>query len=396
MSLITHFLEPPVFQGDEAKTRLAGLINVITKGFAAFAVLVLVGNAAGGKSPVFTVMINLLAIVAVLPVNKWLHRGHLVFAQVWLLSVMFVCVTAAVATIGTIRAPIAAIYPAGVVIAGLLFDRKGILYATALCSLAFFGLITAENAGLLPKPAFRVGITQWVTYTALCGFTGALVYAMNQITRDALVRAERELVQRKNAEAALSVANQQLSRRIGEVEKLQAELSEQALRDELTGLYNRRYLKDVMDRELVRSDRDQRSLSFVLLDVDHFKVVNDTWGHPAGDQILVQLAQLLTTHARASDIVCRYGGEEFLLLMPGTGIEFAYNRAEEIRQKAALLLGQKEALPIGVTLSIGIAAYPDHGRDWEELVQKADGAMYRSKRNGRNRVTIWQSDAQSN
>jgi diguanylate cyclase (GGDEF)-like protein len=232
-------------------------------------------------------------------------------------------------------------------------------------------------------------LPQWFTYTALCGFTGSLIYSLNRVTKDALARAEKELKQRKLTQEALNNANQKLSQQLVEVGKLQLELREQALRDGLTGLHNRRYLNDVLDREIVRTDRDQTSLSFVMLDIDHFKKVNDTYGHQVGDQFLVQLAKLLTAHARGSDIVCRYGGEEFLLLLPGAGVDFARIRAEEIRQKSEVLVGHLEASLVKVTLSIGIAAYPDHGKDWTEVVRRADDALYKSKHAGRNRVTVW-------
>lgn len=374
----------PSIEGDVGNARLAQTLHVVAMAFAAFAFVVFLGNILGGLKFNLTVFsINAIAFVSMLPVKYWLRRGYLGFVQSWLLGVMFICITVVVAYIGTVRAPITGIYLAGVVIAGLLFERKGIYYATALCSLAVGGLIMAENAGLLPQPDYAVGITQWVTYTALFGFTGSLIYALNQLTREALSRAELELVQRKRTEAALNAANQKLNQRVQEVESLQKELHEQALRDGLTGLYNRRYMADALDREMVRVRRENSSMCFVMVDVDYFKRVNDEYGHQAGDAVLQRLAQLLTGHARGSDIVCRYGGEEFLLLFPGINLDYAAKRAEEIRQKAA------EVGDPRVTLSIGIASYPEHGKDWEEVVSKADKALYQSKEAGRNRVTVW-------
>jgi diguanylate cyclase (GGDEF)-like protein len=392
MNAISRWLRSPVFDGDDDKTRRADLINKIAIGFLAFAIAVFVGNLIGGKTPFIAIVINVIAFCLLLPVLGWSRSGRLSLAQGWLLVVAFVCVTGAIASLGTIRVPVTSLYLAGVIVSGLLFDRPGIIYATAACSISVFGLIWAENAGLLPLPNRSVGFPQWVTYTALCGFTGTLVYSLNRVTKVALARAETELGQRKLIEEALNVANQKLSQRVEEVEYLQQELREQALRDSLTGLYNRRYLNDALDRELVRAKRDRSPLSLLMIDVDHFKKVNDTHGHHVGDKILAQLATLLTTHARGSDIVCRYGGEEFLVLMPGTGEDFARSRAEEIRQKSELLIGQMEERVVHVTLSIGIAVYPAHGENWEEVVRKADNALYQSKHEGRNRVTVWDGE----
>lgn len=389
MKAVPRWLKSPTFDGDDDNSRRADLIHKITIGFLAFALAVFIGNLIGGKTPVSVIVVNIVAFSLLLPVLVWLRDGRFVLAQAWLLVVAFGCVTAGIASLGSIRAPVTSLYLSGVIVAGLLFDRRGVVYATTACSASVLGLILAENAGLLPLPDHRVGLPQWVTYTALCGFTGSLIYSLNRVTKDALSRAETELGQRKVTEQALNVANQKLSQRVQEVEYLQQELRELALRDSLTGLYNRRYLDDALDRELVRAKRDLSSLSFLMIDVDHFKKVNDTHGHHIGDQVLVQLADLLTRHARGSDIVCRFGGEEFLLLLPGTDADFARSRAEEIRQKAEVLIGQLEGKVVQVTLSIGIAVYPDHGQDRGDVITKADNALYQSKHEGRNRVTVW-------
>jgi len=133
-------------------------------------------------------------------------------------------------------------------------------------------------------------------------------------------------------------------------------------------------------------------LSMVMVDIDQFKFVNDGSGHQAGDEVLVQVASLLKKHARGSDIACRYGGEEFLLVFPGTSLEFARKRAEEIQQNCAALSIQHEGKNIAVMLSFGVAAYPDHGQQWEQIIVKADKALYQSKCNGRNQVTVFRDE----
>jgi len=169
-----------------------------------------------------------------------------------------------------------------------------------------------------------------------------------------------------------------------EVLKLQEQLREQALHDPLTGLYNRRYLDESMGREMIRAERYGRPIGIVMCDIDHFKVVNDTYGHLVGDEILRIFAELLKKNSRGSDIVCRFGGEEFLLLLPDMPPDIAYQRAEKLRISLAALPIGKEA--IRVTASFGVAAFPENGKTQDALIHAADVAMYQAKEAGRNRV----------
>jgi diguanylate cyclase (GGDEF)-like protein/PAS domain S-box-containing protein len=198
----------------------------------------------------------------------------------------------------------------------------------------------------------------------------------------------RDISQRKQAELALKTANEQLQLRIDEVEKLQAELVEQALHDPLTGLYNRRYLKNALNVELSRANREKKPISIVAMDIDFFKKVNDTYGHNVGDLFLVMVGNLIKQHIRGTDFVCRYGGEEFLLIMPGADALAAQKRAEEIRQKTEEARIEHDGKQLSVTLSLGFATYPEHGSA-DEIITLADKALYHSKHTGRNRVTAW-------
>jgi len=200
---------------------------------------------------------------------------------------------------------------------------------------------------------------------------------------------QQDIAERKQVESSLKKANEQLQSQVAEIEKLQADLREQALHDPLTGLYNRRYLSEAIEREIARARREENPLSVIVMDLDHFKDVNDTLGHQIGDQYLIAFAALLRSRIRKSDIACRYGGEEFLLVLPGTSLEDGVKRAEEIRREYANITLPGRSMQKQVTISMGVATYPLHGEGSEEIVIKADKALYKSKENGRNRVTVW-------
>ena len=201
---------------------------------------------------------------------------------------------------------------------------------------------------------------------------------------------ELDITERKRSEEIIQEANRQLSEQLDEIQKLQTELHEQILRDPLTNLYNRRYLDEALQQEARRSDRAQTPFSLIVLDIDRFKQTNDTYGHPIGDLFLVRIGNLLKQHSRGMDTACRFGGEEFLLMMPGASAEDAYHRAEEIRLKCAEIHLSHEGHDLMVTISLGIATYPVHAQSAEKILVLADKAMYRSKQNGRNRTTVWE------
>lgn len=167
-------------------------------------------------------------------------------------------------------------------------------------------------------------------------------------------------------------------------------LAEQATKDPLTGLSNRRQLMSDLSLEMKRAKRYGTPLALILLDVDHFKKYNDTHGHPAGDEVLRQVARLLTMNVRAFDKVARYGGEEFVVILPQTDLQGAAAAAEKLRRaiEEHPFLGE-ETQPGGkVTVSLGVAGFPEHAGSVDELLEQADQAMYRAKAAGRNRVTV--------
>jgi diguanylate cyclase (GGDEF)-like protein/PAS domain S-box-containing protein len=172
------------------------------------------------------------------------------------------------------------------------------------------------------------------------------------------------------------------------VHVLQEELRVQAERDGLTGLYNRRFLEESFRRELLLAERTEHPVSVIMGDLDHFKTVNDRDGHLAGDEVLRVFGALMQYNARASDIICRYGGEEFLLVLPGMTEEGATRRAEQLRRAMAATPVRYGASQITVTASFGVATFPSHGRTTDELIAAADSALYSAKTDGRNRVRI--------
>ena len=169
--------------------------------------------------------------------------------------------------------------------------------------------------------------------------------------------------------------------------QLREALREQTIRDPLTGLFNRRYMEETLKREISRVTRQLHPLGIIMLDIDHFKRFNDTFGHATGDELLRELGKFLQTHVRSEDVACRYGGEEFILIMPDASLEVAEHRAELLRQAVMNLLVQDNGQShTGITLSLGVAMYPQHGRTIEAVVRAADAALYRAKQAGRNQV----------
>jgi diguanylate cyclase (GGDEF)-like protein/PAS domain S-box-containing protein len=171
--------------------------------------------------------------------------------------------------------------------------------------------------------------------------------------------------------------------------RLREALRTQSVRDSLTGLYNRRYLEETLEREVRRAARAAQSLGFLMIDLDHFKSFNDTYGHDAGDTVLRETALFLAKGIRAEDFVCRFGGEEFVVILPTADLESSRARGERLRLKMRELTIMYHGKSLGmVTISVGVAAFPEHGRSPKELMAAADAALYQAKRGGRDRVVV--------
>jgi diguanylate cyclase (GGDEF)-like protein len=170
---------------------------------------------------------------------------------------------------------------------------------------------------------------------------------------------------------------------------LRTKLENQSIRDPLTDLFNRHFMQISLERELSRANRRNQTLAIFMLDVDHFKRFNDQHGHAAGDAALKAIAEIFQSNIRAEDIACRYGGEEFTIILPDLNGTTAEERAESIRRAVAGLhvrFGREVAS--NFSISIGVAVYPQDGENADLLLQKADQALYHAKREGRNQVVL--------
>jgi diguanylate cyclase (GGDEF)-like protein/PAS domain S-box-containing protein len=203
------------------------------------------------------------------------------------------------------------------------------------------------------------------------------------------IAIKQDITQRRQAEEALIKAHQRLKIQFAEINALKEKLREQAIRDPLTGLFNRRYLQETLKRELSRARRDQVPVSIVMMDIDYFKQVNDSYGHAAGDSMLQDLGEMLRALTREGDVACRFGGEEFIAVMPGAPLSVGVERAELIRREFEFLKVKVADFKLHPTLSLGVAAFPEHASTVDELLAAADRALYLSKQNGRNQVQIY-------
>ncbi len=205
----------------------------------------------------------------------------------------------------------------------------------------------------------------------------------------------RDITVQEEADLQLMAANQQLKTQLSEIEELQEKLREEAIRDHLTGLYNRRYLHEVLSHALPLAERENSKISFALLDIDYFKQVNDNYGHAIGDEVLISLSNFLMRNVRKEDTLCRFGGEEFFVVFLGTSQLDASRRTEEWRKKFGESSPVSTDLDIKVTFSAGIASFPEDGEGMDMLFKVADHRLYLAKEAGRNRVYDWRNNLKS-
>ncbi len=202
------------------------------------------------------------------------------------------------------------------------------------------------------------------------------------------IAIKQDVTARKEAEEKLQETHEELTIRLREIEELHQKLREEAIRDPLTRLFNRRYLRETLAREMSRAKREEIDLAVLAIDIDHFKPLNDTMGHAAGDAVLVALAELLQSSIRESDIACRMGGDELLVVMPRMSLDMAQERAHEWRAefiRRQQSLGNADRAPV-CTLSIGVTNIRKDDPSIDALLERSDRALYQAKRQGRDRV----------
>jgi diguanylate cyclase (GGDEF)-like protein/PAS domain S-box-containing protein len=208
------------------------------------------------------------------------------------------------------------------------------------------------------------------------------------------IAIKQDVTERRRIQDELARAHEELEARLTEIERLNGQLREQAVRDPLTGLHNRRYLEEAMKRDISRAGRSRESFVVAVIDVDHFKLVNDAHGHAAGDRVLLQLADVLLAHVRSSDLLCRVGGEEFVVVMPRAELPGALKRAEEWRKAfGARAVEGRDRAAVRCTISIGVALYRGPVESFATCLRRADEALYAAKRAGRDRVAFAEGDA---
>ncbi len=236
------------------------------------------------------------------------------------------------------------------------------LITIILAALQWLGLM------LVPLLSPATASINWPSFLAFVFFTSVLSILTNVI-------GQRDL--------------EQIDRQTRLLERSGAQMREQSIRDHLTHLFNRRYLEETLEREVQRAARKNATLGLIMLDLDNFKEINDSLGHAAGDVLLQELGKLLQEQVRQADIACRYGGDEFVLVLPEASLDVTLERAGQILDKVRQMRVEIPNLTREpVTISAGVAVFPDHGSTGEVVLKSADAALYRAKRDGRARVVV--------
>jgi diguanylate cyclase (GGDEF)-like protein len=253
--------------------------------------------------------------------------------------------------------------------------RRGRLhrFESELAGLSCGHLGSQRRIGSLCVPMMAHGETMGLLYVSPCSGDAALPLPNEQVT------SEERLARTLAEQSALALANL----------NMRDALKMQSIRDSLTGLFNRRYMEESFEQELRRAARKQSALGVLMIDIDLFKNLNDTLGHEAGDTVLRSFGALLKDHFRTEDIVCRYGGEEFTVILPETSLEATHERSLELCNATRQMLVQHKGQTLRpISISIGVAILGEHGTTSDTLLAAADSALYLAKKQGRDRVVI--------
>jgi len=337
----------------------------------------------------------LLGIIAFFQIIvQWMIRkGYVNQASFTLLSIGWAALTAINWKVGGIRDEGVFGYVLILLVSGYLLGWQAAVAYSLVTISALWWLASIEMNGLI-SPVIDDAYSTARDLTVVFILIFLVVYFLISTLSNALENAQRELIERTRIEAEREGLIAQLSEEIVERRHAQAELHNLARTDSLTGLYNRRYFYEIAEKEFSKSIRYNRPLSLLLFDIDLFKGINDTYGHLAGDQALIQLGKLLHKISREVDTAARYGGEEFVVLLPETTHSGVQNFAERLRRSVEELVIQYENNSIRFTVSIGVAGWTDDQRaeTFDHLISQADQALYKAKREGRNRVVCYPAE----
>jgi diguanylate cyclase (GGDEF)-like protein len=270
-------------------------------------------------------------------------------------------------------------YVLEILISNFLMSQEDCYLESSLAWMAYCLLLLCESYGFLPHFSEPVRVFDYWDMEAILKSVFQLLIVLYGIT---WLGGYLHIF--------LKFRSKELEKVVERLEDQNLALTEMSMTDSLTGLYNRRYFFQRLLEEVKRSERYSHSVSLIMTDLDHFKKVNDSYGHPCGDNVLRDFSEILKTSGRAMDVAVRYGGEEFALILPETKSEEARILAERLRLKTA---EQMFSCPTGekrlkITASFGLASFPGEAANLEDLIEKADKALYRAKRHGRNRVCL--------
>jgi diguanylate cyclase (GGDEF)-like protein len=258
---------------------------------------------------------------------------------------------------------------------------------------SFIGILVSFAIGDWFYARSGYDFVSWIPFCLAIAFTSILIDRFWNLTVElsksnyqlSIIRDEMEAeVITRTSE--LQNTNSLLKDKLEEISILHKKMSEMALHDTLTGLFNRRFLSETLDREFSRAKRENQPVSLLMIDIDHFKLVNDSFGHKAGDEVLRSFGEHLLAHIRQEDIAFRYGGEEFLVVLPGASLFDSQIRACNIRKMVEDIGFSIEGKHGQITVSVGVAEYPSNGSTPDAVLTKADVALYAAKRAGRNKV----------
>ena len=364
-SVLSQLVEPAGSLPEPARRRsrllAAMLLTLVLLALTSLVVLLFVNPVAVPRRRDYLILISGLVLLLVLAYI--LNKGRHYLAAAWLTVLCTLLAPWLALSIDpdVLRGDFVLL--AYVIVAILLAGVLLSVYATVVVS-----VVQILSLWVVAIASHSAPVINWPNLVILVLFVSVLSFVANLINRQNLAQIE--------AQALL-------------LEKSETRLREQSVRDHLTGLFNRLYLEETLARELRRAERNGSQLGIIMLDVDHFKQLNDSLGHAAGDALLRDLGKLLRSRVRVADIACRYGGDEFTLVLPDATREVLLERAVSLQKDFRQIHIQNGGRSFDlISLSIGIALYPEHGKNSAALLEAADKAMYLSKHQGSGQAVV--------